>query len=255
MKKFLRLITFSVVGILMFVSCIGVQKPVFSTSYIGGYYELSHISSSIRETNIGNEPFIQISLYPATGDIKMLSDLYYCSKHKHDYDNGKFIEYATAHNDINYRKAGHQYPGGLNRCFPVDDFVSIDILCNDDWDNNHPTGSSLKDITQFIAVSIAPFINTGYKFCDYSSKTLSPFFDKVYPFASADYGERDEYPVDKLLKDITINDLHLLGCGDRFNPEINHFCDLFIPVSKHNPESSVTILITDTAGKIFNIKK
>lgn len=47
-------------------------------------------------------------------------------------------------------------------CFAMD-FSSIDIICNREYDANHPAGSSLADIVNYEAISIYPWIRSGYQ--------------------------------------------------------------------------------------------
>ena len=47
-------------------------------------------------------------------------------------------------------------------CYAMD-FSSIDIICNREYDANHPAGSSLADIVNYEAISIYPWIRSGYQ--------------------------------------------------------------------------------------------
>lgn len=94
--------------------------------------------------------------------------------------------------------------------------VSINVVALTDFDETHKAGDSLNDIARLISVSPYKYI-TGRRKYDYSKDdSLSRSFRAVYGmfYESTSEGSSDPscyYPVDKLLSDITSEDLVLLG--------------------------------------------
>lgn len=98
--------------------------------------------------------------------------------------------------------------------------VSINVVALTDFDENHKAGDSLNDITRLISASPYKYITSRQKY-DYSKdESLSQSFRTVYGHFYANTpqdGSGDPscyYPVDKLLSDITSEDLILLGFRD-----------------------------------------
>ncbi len=76
----------------------------------------------------------------------------------------KYDSLCKEHNDISYnRKVNVKVEGPGIATVSATDFTGIDISSNQDFDTEHPAGSSLKDIVRFVSFSPKRFIDSGYK--------------------------------------------------------------------------------------------
>lgn len=98
------------------------------------------------------------------------------------------------------------------------EYVSIDIICNKDFDESHGAGTSLNGIVKICANSYQKFITSGYDDSFESPKLPDEF--SVLGF----YNGKGRYPIFKYLNEITEEDLVL------FEPEIYLFFES-IPVA------------------------
>ena len=97
------------------------------------------------------------------------------------------------------------------------DFLSIEVVCDKDFDEQHPAGASLCDIVRFMSWSPYKYIASGYsKYYNYNAWTLSEAFKELMPIYFSDEWFQEStsatcYPIDKMAKDLTPSDLILLG--------------------------------------------
>lgn len=79
------------------------------------------------------------------------------------------------------------------RCFR--DFVNLEVWSSADWDAEHPAGTSLNDLARFSSNTPWPYIQSGYT-------------QKYHEQLNGEY-----YPVDKLISELTPDDMTLLPRG------------------------------------------
>lgn len=103
----------------------------------------------------------------------------------------------THFNDTTY----YSYPHAL-----ADRFTSVELISDKPFDKKHPAGKSLGDIVRLWSASSAPFIESGYlkppKVIKGSWEAMAPSFYRDGPY---------DYPINKLLSQLTSNDLKLMN--------------------------------------------
>ena len=107
-----------------------------------------------------------------------------------------YNQLCEKHNDVSYnrRVRVYFYDQGLNpRCFR--DFVNLEVWSSADWDAEHPAGTSLNDLARFSSNTPWPYIQSGYT-------------HKYHEQLNGEY-----YPVDKLISELTPDDMTLLPRG------------------------------------------
>lgn len=124
------------------------------------------------------------------------------------------------HNDLHYNQY-RSFPKEVNDYSSVTyncrDFLSIEVVCDKDFDEQHPAGASLCDIVRFMSWSPYKYIASGYsKYYNYNAWTLSEAFKELMPIYFSDEWFQEStsatcYPIDKMAKDLTPSDLILLG--------------------------------------------
>lgn len=249
----MRLLNFVLIIILVMIisSCNNkphdLGEPATCTSYLLGYYSIDNTEISLEDALINGEGYHKISII--TGRVTLLSSVF-----NFPSDNGLFDYYSSLHGDTAYRE---RLVYSLNdtpiySCsYPASDFTEINVHCLQDWDETHPNGSSLNELTRLVSITCGPFIRNGYKQYDYDAHEHSAFFSNVYPFAKG-YGLRDEYPIDKMLDKISAEDIFLLGdkCPHRDFPQI---CTLFIKEREEEHEPcTLRIDLTNTDGIVYS---
>ena len=176
-------------------------------SYVVCYNNLRSIKLSALESdskgviiNCGNDiPVKTFHLY-STGEEKETYD-WLCNKH-HDLT---YNEYRTFMKDLPSESV----------TFNDKDFVSIDIISDTDFDVNHSAGDNLADIVRFISWSPYKYIRSGYReYYHYSPGSLSNTFESVMPiYWGREYTQTEStcHPVDKMVSELSSDDLILLG--------------------------------------------
>lgn len=121
-----------------------------------------------------NEPVAEGYVLPERlycGEVRLQDGLptFYLT---YDWDDESVKYYHKGDEAYNRLSVKHRdsYKGWTNKyyfstfsiCFAMD-FSSIDIICNREYDANHPAGSSLADIVNYEAISIYPWIRSGYQ--------------------------------------------------------------------------------------------
>lgn len=179
------------VACLCFVSCTrkeqgGASKPTFQKEYVQGY--------------IYAEKFWDISR------IDGYSHTYYVRTKGEAISNSgsfeeQFIALSEKYGDTNYNQWSIVPPYvGL-----ADDFTSVDVTSDQDFDPEHPAGTSLGDLVRLMGVSPYKFIQSGYtELYDWGS--VSEEYRRIF----SHYNHECD-PVDKLLKDIQQEDLLLFS--------------------------------------------
>ncbi len=168
MKKHIFITSF----LILFIGC-DVVTTDFFRSYVTKYYKYD-ISLSV-DTNKRFSPYGTIEIYPKKESI----DKNYTWKSK-----GKnklvFDSLSRIHNDMSYdKKRGYIQAPTWGHCFYYD-ISSIDVISEEDFDNDHPKRSSLKDVIRFRFNSLKKFIDAGYPEGDnYSYKTKVSYNKKL----------------------------------------------------------------------------
>ncbi|WP_373811542.1 DUF5034 domain-containing protein [Porphyromonas loveana] len=78
---------------------------------------------------------------------------------------GKYIQYNTPEQQALSEKYGDTNFNGFAHIFEAalaQPLASVDVVAIDDYDEEHPAGSSLNDITIFTYYTYQPFISGGY---------------------------------------------------------------------------------------------
>lgn len=192
-------------------SCAPNYRMTKCSSYVVCYIHLDSLKLSVDPSNS------QCILINAISDFSKTFGLHSSGVDKEMYD-----KLCHKHKDISYNQ--YRLIGSTldiesvtyNDC----DFSEIRITSDKDFDAMHPAGSDLSDIVRFMSWSPFKFITSGYtKFYHYERTTLSDAFDTLMRI----YSKRELfdqtnnstcYPVDKLIKDISADDLILLGGDD-----------------------------------------
>ena len=191
--------------------CDPVYEMIKCPSYVVCYVNLDSINLSAESSdpqciviNHGNDlPIISYGLR-STGEEK-----------------DRYDQLCQKHNDLSYNQY-RSLPTGpaidydsvtYNEC----DFTEITVTADKDFDETHPAGENLADIVRFMSWSPYRFILSGYSdYYNYNKSDVSEAFDNVMRiYMNEECFDSDVdatcYPVDKLIKDLTIEDLTLNG--------------------------------------------
>lgn len=200
---------FFVLGIL--TGCDTHLERIKCPSYVVCYVNLDSINLSVESTdsqciviNHGNDLPVVCYGLRSTGAKK-----------------DRYDQLCIEHNDLSY----NQYR--FMQCNPDDDtssvtynecdFTEITVTADKDFDETHPVGENLADIVRFMSWSPYRFILSGYSdYYNYNKSDVSEAFDNVMRiYMNEECFDSDVdatcYPVDKLIKDLTIEDLTLNG--------------------------------------------
>jgi hypothetical protein len=122
----------------------------------------------------------------------------------------------------------------------ADEFISIDLISDRDFDTSHSAGKSLKDIVKFHGISPYKYITSGYtdEF-DWNGDDIPEGFDMF----SIEPRTNGYHPVYKLLPALTLDDLKLLG----------KFSNISFTVKPPSGEHSLTLTFK-TATAIKELK-
>lgn len=197
-----------IIVVLMLYGCDPLYKTQLCKSYVICYEKLDAIGTTVIENSNSFLIHFEYAGVPIRYSCKSKGE------EKEIYD-----ALCRKHNDLNYNK---------HRVFSDDlpdeilsyidkDFLSIGITTIDDFDELHPAGSDISDIVRFMSWSPIKYINSGYsKYYQYDSDSMSEAFNTVMPiYYGEEYlGQNSEctcYPIDKMVNELTPEDLFLLG--------------------------------------------
>lgn len=134
----------------LFTSCLGTITVQYDNEPVArGYVFSDRINCDARIQN-------GLATFYLVVDEEDESVRYY---HKGDEE---FNKLSLKHKDSFSGRLIEGRPGVFGHCLAMD-FTSIDIVCDKDYDELHPAGSSLADIVTYEAISIFPWIKSGYK--------------------------------------------------------------------------------------------
>lgn len=257
MKKYSTILLLLCVIALCAASCCPAEikggKYTRST-YIIAFYKMAGIDALTKEVTIYGDAYSQISVLP-TRDVQEIASLY-------DENTNLFYQLCEERNDLDYpaQKVHKLEHSPLFDCsFLAYDISQVELICKQNWDDSHPTGSALNDIARFAGLTVQPFLSSGYKMYDYAVNTLSDFFYSAYPLQNHD--EREYYPIDKPLDELTEEDMRTWTAGaasaiktwDYYNKDDWGFflASFFLPKHKGEEKVDVEIILTDKAGSVY----
>ena len=197
--------------------CACEQKPYsyYSENFIYAYFDYQGITLTVNQQTIFVSP-IQSDRYTnnsTDADIKQ-----------------KYESLAKGYGDLNYDRDIVELAGEQRNTMAANSITSIKIECLDDINKNHPAGSSVNDLFEFMAYSPLMYIQSGY------TQTYdivdSPYYQDSYEWLY--YQSPNEwlyyFPIVKNLSDIDSMDLVLIGNGK----SLNHILFSLTPQDKDN---------------------
>ena len=196
------------IGVLSLIgSCFGSRYEVFLRSYVLSYYSVDSIKLSLRiDTSEKKGIFISPTPTTSSGRLRLL-----CTYNSKGNGQTIFDALCLKHNDMSYNRTVkihdpgdlplHQYSGV--------DFSAIRIVSDSDFDAAHPAGTDLGDIVRYAYFSPKKYIDSGY-IDEFDWATADGLAGELY----ATYASRFEHPVEKMVSELTPDDLILLGIYD-----------------------------------------
>ena len=144
--------------------CISVNFEGMEYDYkgAGGAVNYAHkvgAEEYIFDGGIGSSPSNYIT---AEGKVLPIDKDEYEAEVKGNYE--IFKQYAKQVGDTSFADSDKLVPFG--HTVVVNRITGIDVVCNDDFDNNHKKGSSISDILTFYGSSPAFYVKRGYKWAD-----------------------------------------------------------------------------------------
>jgi hypothetical protein len=192
----------------------GNVKKVFLRSYVREYYKPAGITLSARPDGNGMKFYFgfgkYVCRYSDEGDKKAVYDAL-CEKNG-DMTFNRTVWVGSPHPIILYMSTT---------------FVSVDVVSNADFDEQHPAGTSLADIIMLDSTTAKPYIDSGYVEYEYDKEHRYPY-----------------YFIHKMLSEVIPYDLILLGDG-RGIADGNFVFESLPTMSK---EHTFTITFTDDEG-------
>lgn len=213
-------------------------RRIKSNSYIGAYYKPKTID--IKKFITEEDP---------SGLINICShdwDFYYITTRESTPDGINFNYISEYYGDNGYDTTfTYIIPGDLN-AFLADEIESIRISSTHSY-NGIPAGSSLNGSFYLYAMSMYPFIKSGYsdKFpysTEYAPEIFNLMLKYLYDYRNSYFGN----PVYGTVDSIVPNQLKLIGGGKKLN---NIMFLLQMKQIPSNPEGDLIISITFKGGK------
>ena len=233
MKKIILIFSFMGVIFVLINSCSTREYETFR-SYINTYYDFDEFVLTLSESKnicVTGNGFIHLADWQSTGYLKKLYD-----------------DLCTLHNDLNYNKKRDYLKGSPDWGWSYKGtFSYINVFSNKDFDEDHPAGSSLNDIVRFLSISPKIFIDSNYKnFYDWDKNYPENFnIEKsIRDFFNVPEAEGDllcYHPIDKMLSEITVSDLALVGW----------FIIVFEKQPDMEKEHEITVTIKESDGRVF----
>lgn len=163
----------------------------------------------------------------------------------------KYESLCRKHNDLSYNQKISVINGYVftAQTFISEDFDSIKVTSDKDYDEKHPAGESLNDLCRFVAFSPYKFISSGYKdYYNYSKDNVSKTFAKLAGYLGISEGQKLTcHPIDKMLSDVTAKDLILLGYDNPYPLFRLHFESKPVVSGEHQ----ITVEVRTDEGKIY----
>ncbi len=169
----------------------------------------------------------------------------------------KFDSLCRRYDDFGYNRwRGGPMPNAQVNHFLSIDFKSITVTSDVDFDDAHPAGTPLNDITQFAAISPVKYIRSGYKNKCHWYKVIknSSHLMKRYIF-EGDTKLRlpEHFPIDKRLSECTESDFELLmGRTDTYGYSDTGRIGWLQLLQKPKTENyTIAVEIVDSQGKVW----
>ena len=166
----------------------------------------------------------------------------------------KFEGLCQKHGDVSYNRV-RSLPtfGSTDLISFVDrDFTVLEITSDNDFDAEHPAGTSLGDIVRFLGSSPIKYIQSGYsKYYHYDEKDYSEAYKKLLAILGLNYYfdplmEFTDYPIDKKVEALTGDDLQLIGYSS------TSLGILYFEKTPENiKEHTITLKMTTDDGDVF----
>ena len=197
---------FIMIGVLSLIgSCFGSRYEVFLRSYVLTYYSVDSIELSLR-IDTSEKEVIVINVAPTTAQGMISRRL--CTHKSKGNEQILYDALCLKHNDMSYNRTIKIHdPGDLppHRYSGVD-FSAIRIVSDSDFDAGHAAGTDLGDIVHYVYFSPKKYIDSGY-IDEFDWATADGLAGRFY----ATQASRFEYPIEKLVSELTPDDLILLG--------------------------------------------
>lgn len=231
MKKYIFQIKTLIIYVcctLLIVSCIKRDRYEYSTikidNLIDNYFELSikdlvvkQIDNNLIEVGLQDDKFWKNKNALTHENQEKLRDKY--------NDRGLNISFK-----INHKKGSkpiaNRFVWGYGAIWSVNvEFLSLNIYSNKDFDDTHTAWNSLNDIVRFMGVSPLNFIQSQYKtpYIDkgetsdlfrelFANDIISSSTDLYNSYFKTTFGEGSSpfFPIEKMVNDLTHNDLKLI---------------------------------------------
>lgn len=240
-----RIILYWLIALFVFSSCDPMYVTQKCPSYVVCYNDIRSIELSPLTTNTkglvincGNDRPVMLYSLNSTDKEKDMYD-WLCNKH----------------HDLNYNQY-RSFPKGLpseSVTYNDQDYLSIELTSDTDFDESHPTGSNLADIIRFISWSPYKYICSGYtEYYHYDSSNLSKAFNTIMPiYFGAEWFQSTTnatcYPIDKIVSELIPEDLILLGHDA---PGLLGIIVFEVPPTNKGAQNITVKMKTDT-GMIF----
>ena len=242
MKKLILPIAASI----FLLSCVTEEEAfrIRSDSFVLGYYELASLQIYQGEGR-------SILIFENTEE-EMISA------------QNRAAEFETlnaAHGDTGYNQEILYFI--MPNIYITPDFRAVDISSDADFDDAHPAGASLGDITRFISISPFKHIESGYRdTLDWKKLPAYGEFVGYWSFlAPKGYydpcGGQNYFPVDRRVSELTRADLSILGRGEHktIGWERPGVCPLAVVKFLKEPTASkahnITVRFTDVHGRDY----
>ena len=209
--KFLLTICGTVLALGVFTGCDPAYVQTKCPSYVVCYVDLASIKLTPEPTTPG------CILIEAENDFSKTYSL-----HSTGANQERYVQLCEKHKDLSYNQ--YRVIGGVLDMESVTysdcDFSRIAVTADKDFDERHPAGTNLSDIVRFMSWSPYRYILSGYSaYYHYDRSDVSEAFDTVMRiYINKEFFDKSTdatcYPIDKLVKDLTGDDLTLVGGDD-----------------------------------------
>ena len=176
--------------------------------------------------------------------------------HSSGAEKEKYDQLCIKHNDLSYNQ-DHIIIGDPPRDYESVthfecDFTKITVTTDKDFDETHPAGTDLSDVVRFMSWSPCKYILSGYSdYYHYDKSDVSDAFDTMMrrSLSKECFNEDMEYfPIDKLVKDLTADDLILVG----YNPLAYLGMLYFDKLPSEQGEYEIAVSIKTDDGKTLS---
>lgn len=212
--KMLRIIRFSfpLLSLMFFASCDYSDGVVFSRSFVMNYVD---VVDSIPMEMAGDSIWVY-----------MHKDYVGSAYRYDDSDKGEYDRICEKNGDMTYNAS--RIPSETWHTYPSENWTSISVVSEEDYDAGHPAGSDLSDVIIMETVSPYPFISRGYKGEEYTS-------------------------ISRLISELSSDDLKLIGdCGPYSEGSHNYLCYFHFSSRRDIPgDLHLTFTIVTETGRKF----